>query len=380
MNGCDIVEGASTPILTELSQDWELPDQLPMPDPIRVIQIDDDEDEYLLLADLLSDLGDKPIELSWIGNYRDGVKAVAGNQADLFLVDYRLGAKTGLELLEEGRAMGGHRPAILLTGAGSRDIDLRGMALGAADYLEKGSLSAEKVERSVRYAVQHWLMMSALRDANRELMLLRDQLEAEKVALARTAADLAEARNQCDAQRQEMERLAMTDALTGVSNRRHFEEVAAMEVGRALRYGHALGILSLDVDHFKSINDRFGHSVGDQVLRRIADAVRIQLRRSDMFARIGGEEFAVLLPQSELAAASALGERLRVIINRLPIPEAEDGSRVSISIGATTWHPSETQIDIALERADQAMYEAKKTGRNRVCAIAADETDSQLTA
>ena len=146
-----------------------------------------------------------------------------------------------------------------------------------------------------------------------------------------------------------------------------------MEVGRALRYSHALSVLSLDVDHFKSINDRFGHSVGDQVLRCIADALKIQLRRSDMLARIGGEEFAVLLPQSDIAAASALAERLRVIVSRLNVPEAGDGAHVSISIGAAGWQTSETQIDDALDRADQALYEAKRSGRDRICVTSAPQ-------
>ena len=343
--------------------------------PLRITCIDDDEEEFLLLSHMLSNLHDFPVELTWIGTFEAGVAALSQNAADIFLIDYCLGARTGLDLLLEARRIGSSRPALLLTGQGNREIDLHAAALGAADYLEKGSLTAAMLERSVRYALRQWMMMTAQKESNRELMRVQDQLEAEKVALARTASELAAARNVCDAQRQQMERLAMTDALTGISNRRHFTEMANREVGRARRYGHPLSVLSFDIDNFKGINDSLGHATGDDMLRRVAETVDAELRGSDVFARIGGDEFVVLSPQTDLPAASRIAERLRSAVKRMIVPANPHDLKLTVSIGIAAWRRSDGLIDATLARADEALYRAKKAGRDRACAFP-DAVDS----
>lgn len=131
-------------------------------------------------------------------------------------------------------------------------------------------------------------------------------------------------------------------------------------------------LLMLDVDHFKSINDRFGHDVGDQVLQTLIQTLQQQLREIDLLGRLGGEEFAVLLPLTNLDGAVQLAERLRAAVAdiTLPLPAAApDGIRFTISVGVTLLQTASTHesIDTALKRTDQAMYQAKTAGRNRVC-------------
>ncbi len=351
----------------------------PQSEPIRIVCIDDDEEEFVLLSHMLSSLHDFPVELTWIETFEAGLAALSQNAADIFLIDYCLGARTGLDLLLEARRMGSSRPTLLLTGQGNREIDLHAAALGAADYLEKGSLTAAMLERSVRYALRQWMMMTALKESNRELMRVQDQLEAEKVALARTASELAAARNVCDAQRQQMERLAMTDALTGISNRRHFTDMANKEVGRARRYGHPLTVLSFDIDNFKGINDGLGHATGDEVLRRIAETVDAELRGSDVFARMGGDEFVILSPQTDLPAALHIAERLRSAMKRMSVPENPHSLKITASIGIATWRRSDGLIDATIARADEALYRAKKAGRDRICTFP-DATDPSTAA
>jgi len=165
----------------------------------------------------------------------------------------------------------------------------------------------------------------------------------------------------------ELERQATTDALTGTDNRRSFGRRASMELSRSLRYGRPLSLLMLDLDHFKSINDRFGHPVGDEVLRTFAQACRETLRDADVFARMGGEEFAVLLVETQGDKAVTVAERLRRNVAKLEIPALGEAVSVTVSVGVTTARETDDALDTLLARADEALYEAKRQGRDRVC-------------
>ena len=151
-------------------------------------------------------------------------------------------------------------------------------------------------------------------------------------------------------------------------NRRHFMERAEQELSRAHRYGSPLSMLMLDIDHFKLINDRYGHKVGDTVLKAVADLSHATLRDVDILGRLGGEEFAVLLPETDQPAALDAAERLRETIAnaRIPLAGGEPVS-FSVSIGVSSMGSVEDNIDALLNRADKALYEAKDGGRNRVC-------------
>ena len=160
--------------------------------------------------------------------------------------------------------------------------------------------------------------------------------------------------------------LATTDSLTGLPNRRHFIERITQELNRIHRFGKSACLLMLDLDHFKLVNDRYGHASGDFVLKSFAKMMRAQLRQTDMAGRLGGEEFAILLPETELDSAGIFADRLRQRLASLPQNTGDIEFWVTVSIGYTSLSASDKHVDEALARADQALYRAKENGRNRI--------------
>jgi len=163
----------------------------------------------------------------------------------------------------------------------------------------------------------------------------------------------------------ELRLLANTDTLTGLANRRAFLARLDQEVARAHRYGHPLAILMLDIDHFKTINDRYGHPAGDEALRRFAAACQAVLRCNDVLARMGGEEFAAFLPETGLDGARLTGERIRQAVEELAVVYAGERFHFTTSIGIVLLH-DQHDGEHALQLADKALYLAKSRGRNRV--------------
>ena len=161
----------------------------------------------------------------------------------------------------------------------------------------------------------------------------------------------------------EVQRLAITDGLTGTYNRRHFFELAERELERARRYGQTVFAIMLDIDHFKQVNDTYGHAVGDQVLRVVAERCRESIRDIDILGRYGGEEFAIILPATDLPGAHSVAERLRRSIADVPIPTERDDVTITISLGVAS---NAQDVAALVNRADAAMYAAKQAGRNRV--------------
>jgi len=159
-----------------------------------------------------------------------------------------------------------------------------------------------------------------------------------------------------------LEQLASTDRLTNAWNRRRFEEAVEGEIHRFHRYGHPISLMLLDIDHFKRVNDNYGHQEGDRVLKQVADSVFASIRKSDSLTRWGGEEFIVLMPNTGLKFAGMLAERIRTYIDAQSF--ASVGS-VTASIGVAEFHPDSSYEDW-LDRADRAMYTAKREGRNRI--------------
>ncbi|MBL7650060.1 MAG: GGDEF domain-containing protein, partial [Candidatus Hydrogenedentes bacterium] len=170
---------------------------------------------------------------------------------------------------------------------------------------------------------------------------------------------------QNDETRQELEQLANKDGLTGLMNRRHFMQVAELELQRAQRYRRPVTVAMADLDAFKKLNDTYGHAAGDLVLRIFADLVHAAMRQSDLVCRYGGEEFAFLFPEVTPEEASRLAERLRASLAGWDIA-LPDGRAVRVTVSMGLADASECPIEIALKRADDALYEAKRLGRNRV--------------
>ncbi len=166
-----------------------------------------------------------------------------------------------------------------------------------------------------------------------------------------------------------LEQEAHTDALTGCANRRHFLSVAERELARARRYGEEVSVLMLDLDHFKQVNDQHGHEVGDRTLQRLVQACQATLRGPDVVGRLGGEEFAVLLPETGQHEALELAQRLRLAVAGAEVPmEGKPPLRVTASFGVATLAAQDVTIATVLGRADRALYEAKRAGRDRVVA------------
>jgi diguanylate cyclase (GGDEF)-like protein len=163
---------------------------------------------------------------------------------------------------------------------------------------------------------------------------------------------------------EETQRLADSDALTGLQNRRRATQRMEHELSRARRYGTAFSVLLCDVDHFKSVNDRFGHNMGDEVLTKVAHTLKQTQRQVDLAGRWGGEEFLVLLTNTDAEGARATAERLRAAVEAIPAFEGGP-EHVTCSIGGATF-AGEDSATAFLERADQALYRAKERGRNRV--------------
>jgi diguanylate cyclase (GGDEF)-like protein/PAS domain S-box-containing protein len=164
----------------------------------------------------------------------------------------------------------------------------------------------------------------------------------------------------------ELRRLATTDSLTGANNRRHFLEQASAELKRSRRYGAPLAVLMLDIDHFKQVNDSFGHDAGDEVLKKLVDSCLQTLRSSDLFGRFGGEEFVALLPETSEQAALQTCERLSQELAGTRIRTHRGTIQITASIGLTMLTGSDQDLDSLLKRADNALYEAKNAGRNLI--------------
>ena len=189
-------------------------------------------------------------------------------------------------------------------------------------------------------------------------------------AVERVSASLAEieeANRVARAAQADLRRLASTDELTGVANRRWFTAMAGRELDRARRFSHGLALLMIDIDHFKRVNDTYGHGAGDEVLRRFARTLEGNLRSIDLLGRMGGEEFAVMLPETAAEPALHTAERLRTAISALDVT-LEDGKvlKVTASVGVAVDTGSSETLDRLMARADGALYAAKEQGRDRV--------------
>jgi diguanylate cyclase (GGDEF)-like protein len=203
-----------------------------------------------------------------------------------------------------------------------------------------------------------------------ELQTYADQLED---LVAERTADLEKSNEQLQMEIEvrkraeaELEKLARTDPLTSIFNRRYFFELAAQEYNRALRYDYPLSAVLLDLDHFKQVNDRHGHLAGDQVLMYVGKVVGETLREVDIWARYGGEEFVLLLPETDPAQGKQTAERLRTMLEKAAIPTEGGDISISASLGVASLGGGVGSLEELLDRADQALYQAKEGGRNQV--------------
>lgn len=205
--------------------------------------------------------------------------------------------------------------------------------------------------------------------SNREVFKLSQALSGMTAQLLRANEEMQKQvhrrTQELQAANAELQRQANTDALTQLLNRRGFDTQATLALALARRSGRPLSMISLDIDFFKSVNDQFGHDAGDSVLANLADILRHRTRQADIVARIGGEEFALLLPDTSASAAQQLAQELLESIERTPIPTV---GHITVSAGVSSLRSAEASDDLhsMIKRSDEALYEAKRAGRNRV--------------
>ncbi len=197
-----------------------------------------------------------------------------------------------------------------------------------------------------------------LREQSKGLIESHLQITQQKDALEYSQKELQQALYK-------LGQLAAKDELTGLDNRRQFDEVMKGQISKAETLGASLGLLMLDLDHFKQVNDQYGHSAGDSVLSAFSELGPLCLRRSDFVARYGGEEFVVLIPETDQASLLECAERINKFARSLRFDDIDPDLRVTVSIGATLYQRNETMHSF-MSRADKALYDAKKQGRDRV--------------
>ena len=282
----------------------------------NILLVEDDTNLSVMLSAKLQRAGYTVRVAGTIADARE----LAAQPWDLAILDRVLPDGDGVELCRELRAAAPHAYLIMLTGASSEEAKLEGFACGADDYVTKPAPLPE--------------LLARVRAGLRIVELQKQLLE-----------------------------LSTTDPLTSLRNRRAFDERLGEAFEHARRYGRPLSLAIVDVDHFKTINDTHGHDTGDAVLRGVAKMIGSRTRQTDFAARVGGEEFAILLPETALFEALQFGEKLRASIAAEPIVH----QRVTVSIGIASFPHSSVPGTAELFRAaDQALYRAKENGRNRV--------------
>ncbi len=257
----------------------------------------------------------------------------------LAIIDWMMPGIDGLELCRRIRsdARLASMHVILLTGRTSSADTVAGLDAGADDYMRK-PFEVEELRARVHVGVR--------------MVRLQERL-AGQVAALQVARD-------------ELELLASTDALTELCSRRSWFSKSDTELRRMRRYGRRLSLLMLDLDRFKQVNDQFGHGIGDVVLKRFADVLRTVCRGTDVGARLGGEEFALLLPEASAEQACEVARRIVDECRATQIPLASAVVRFTCSIGVTDVVSADDTIETAMVRADAALYRAKREGRDRV--------------
>jgi diguanylate cyclase (GGDEF)-like protein len=296
-------------------------------DSIAILMVDDDGDDFVIVRDLLTEITRGSYRIDWAKNFDEGLDAVETKEHDVYLLDYRLGEETGLDLLKEIGERQRNVPVILLTGSQDDELDFSALEAGAADFLVKGEITAPLLDRSIRYAIKHAQLTDALRDQ------------------------------------------AMRDGLTGLVNRREMDRILRQEVSRYERHATSFALLMVDIDHFKDVNDKHGHLIGDGVLKWIAQQLQETVRPEDTVARYGGEEMAIIAAHADAETANAIARRVqqRIKANR-PTIDGGTGVQVvvpiTVSIGVATLPQNALLGESLIAAADEALYEAKHSGRD----------------
>lgn len=254
------------------------------------------------------------------------------HRCDLVLTDYKLPDGDGFDVIEFLQTREPILPVIMLTGLGNEKIASQAIKTGAYDYLSKENINAPSLSRSIATALEKYRLNAEINQAMKK-----------------------------------MAEMSAKDELTGLYNRRYFNEAMESEIARAARYRSVFSLCLMDIDHFKRVNDNHGHSAGDAVLSAIGRLLSASMRKNDLVCRFGGEEFAIILPHTDLENARQQCGRLRETVAATPFRFQSTLIYVTISIGIASFDPAESLgPEELIANADKALYRAKTSGRNRV--------------
>ena len=309
-----------------------------------ILVVDDAPQNVTLLARILKMSG---YDIQVATNGAQAIESAKRQPPDLILLDINMPVMDGFEACARLNADERTRgiPVIFISALDNLADKVRAFQSGGVDYILK-PFEYEEIQARVETHLMIRRLRVQLEEANQ-------QLAARVVELTRL--------------NEEVQRLANEDVLTGCFNRRHFMELAEMEIKRSMRYKQSLSFLMMDIDHFKSFNDRYGHQIGDQLLCHLVSLCQKQLRVADTLGRYGGEEFVILMPETGRDGAKEASERLHKSIEEMNIDTPEGKLAITVSMGLTSLESGfdETQtLDMLIKRADKALFTAKKAGRN----------------
>lgn len=316
---------------------------------LTVLMVDDEPAAHPLLKAHLARCAEYEFEHVYAESIAEARRILAGRDIDVVFLDYELGDETGISLLRHMRSTGDIRPVIMYTGRGNEYVAAECTRAGADEYLCKSEARTESYVRALTDARHQYQR----RRLEREQAAHNNQLQAVSEQLAEANIQLAQAMR--------------IDPLTGVLNRGAWFESATLEDARSRRHDHRYAVIMLDVDHFKRFNDSRGHQAGDSCLKEVAGALFDTCRAIDLVGRYGGEEFVVIATETDLEGATVLAERIRQAIESLAIshPASPTCAHVTASLGVAVG-PVNAGLEAVVQTADEALYQAKRTGRNGV--------------
>jgi diguanylate cyclase (GGDEF)-like protein len=286
---------------------------------VNILIIEENKEQAAILESTIKGIGYRV----WVTSEpKEALALLRNNKFAVLITELRSAKMNGIEVTKQAHKASAEINVVVLTFYSFINSAIEAMEAGAYGYITK-PLNTSEIRLVVGYAVERYLLLSS------------------------------------DKEKDYYAELAVLDGLTGLYNRRYFKEMMNLEFARLKRYASNLSLLMIDIDDFKNYNDTNGHPAGDELLRKFSKLIKDSIREMDVCCRYGGEEFVVVLPQTDKKGASIVAERMRAQAN-LYIPK-------TISIGISTFPEDASDISSLIEKADQALYEAKRTGKNRYC-------------